>query len=212
VSERLGLWARRRWAWLLERCAALTVVGAAIASTYAVVGHATNGRHTDLWTSLDTAIPFVPETVWIYFPVYVAVLVALPFFVADRACFYRTLLSMMLAAAMCMLVFFLVPSTMPVPHVQDDGTWTVRFLRFVQAVDVANNTFPSEHVAVAFACAFGAYAYQRGLGTALILLATLVAVSTTTTKQHYWIDSPAGIAVAAIAHRLCFRGRRAETP
>jgi membrane-associated phospholipid phosphatase len=210
AGRALGLVARSSWGWLAERCVAMGIAGAIITATYQGVGRYTSDRHFDLSTSVDAMIPFVPETVWIYFPMFVALITVGTF--ADRGIFYRTLASALLSALLCTAGFLLLPSTFAIPRLAEDGTLTTSFLRWVQSIDVPNNTFPSQHVALSFAWALGALAYRRWLGLSLLVVAVAVSITTITTKQHYWIDSPAGIAVAILAHWACFRGRRATAP
>lgn len=202
---RLGWLARTPGTWLLERCAAMALAGGFVLSSYRLVGRLTDDRHHDLWTAPDDWIPFWPATVWIYFPIYVLLLASVPFTINDRAVYYRTVGSLLLATVLCSVGFVIVPSSMPLPALPQDGEdWTLRFLAWVREVDVPNNTFPSQHVALSFTVALGTLAYRPRLGRVLLVLASCVALSTITTKQHYWIDTPGGIAVAILSHFLCF--------
>ena len=207
-SETAGFFARTPVLWSLERLVVGLATCAFVSLLYYPVSDATRARHHDLASSLDGHIPFIPETIWIYFPLYLGLLFTAILGVRHRDLFYRTVTSVAVASASCVVGFLLIPSTMTLPAVEADGTWTMAFLAWMQKVDVPNNTFPSQHVAISFSVAFGALAYHRRLGQVILVMASLVAISTTTTKQHYWIDTPGGIAVALLAHWIVFRWRR----
>ncbi len=60
-------------------------------------------------------------------------------------------------------------------------------------------SFPSDHVAAAFAIAFGALLYHRRSGRVLLALAVLVAASRLLVGAHYPTDVLGGVAVAGAA-------------
>jgi membrane-associated phospholipid phosphatase len=202
-----GYVARTPLGWLVERYLTGASLAFVLGVLYFGVGRYTRDRQFDFATAIDEAIPFVPETVWIYFPFYVGIFHVALFTIRDRDVYYRTMASIAIAASLCTVGFLIAPSTMEIPRV-DDRTVTGRFLRWVQSIDVPNNTFPSQHVALSFACALGGWVQSRRLGVVLLLMATAIAISTTTTKQHYWIDSPGGMAMAVVGHLVAFRVRR----
>jgi membrane-associated phospholipid phosphatase len=203
----LGFFARSEATWLVERWVVMSAATAVIVAAYEAVGVLGAGRQADLLTSLDGEIPFIPRTVWIYFPGYVALFVLGACVIRERATFYRTMASLLLATALCLLGYALLPSPPPFSYLEADGSWTARFLAWVRRIDVPHHTFPSTHVALSFAWALGAFRYERRVGLSLLVLAAGVSVSTVTTKQHYWIDVPGGLAVALGSHWIFFRQR-----
>ena len=203
-----GFVARSPWWWALERLVVGLAAAGFVAVLYYPVAAFTADRHLDLSTSLDQAIPYLPSTVWIYMPVYLALFLVGIFGLRDRETFYRSCASIALSAFLCCAVFLVVPSTMAWPPLPDAPGATRDFLAAIREMDVPNNTFPSQHVALSFCVALGAFRYHRGLGASLLFTAVLIALSTMTTKQHYWVDSPGGIAMALAAHALAFRGFR----
>lgn len=205
-----GLLARNPMTWAAERFVVALAICGFVSLLYYPVGNLTSTRHYELASSLDAMIPFIPETVWMYFPGYISLLLVGAFGVRDRQIFYRTITSVALSSLICVIGFLLIPSTMDVPRVTAPDTWTMHFLLWVQTIDVPNNTFPSQHVALSFSVVFGAFAFSRRLGQVILLLAVGVALATMTTKQHYWIDSPGGIAVAWLSHWVVFRSRLAQ--
>lgn len=210
LPDREGLIARQPATWAMERFVAALATCGFVSLLYYPVARLTADRHYELATSIDAMIPFVPETVWMYFPGYIGLLLVGAFGVRNRNVYYRTILSVCLASVICVIGFLLVPSTMAVPKVTAPDSPTMHFLAWVQRIDVPNNTFPSQHVALSFCVAFGALLHSRRLGLVILTMALGVAAATMTTKQHYWVDSPGGILVALLAHWVLFRVRLPE--
>ncbi len=78
--------------------------------------------------------------------------------------------------------------------------------------DNSPGVFPSGHVAVAFACAFGLLSsipQRRGICVTAFVLATVVYLATIYGRYHYAVDGLASIVITAVAWRLCslFSGR-----
>lgn len=70
-------------------------------------------------------------------------------------------------------------------------------------LDITVGVFPSGHVTVGFACAFGLFAARprrRLLPWTMLAAAALVALATLYGRYHYTVDVVAGLAVAASAH------------
>ncbi|HUQ28220.1 MAG TPA: phosphatase PAP2 family protein, partial [Usitatibacter sp.] len=75
----------------------------------------------------------------------------------------------------------------------------------IYSSDVRYNCLPSLHVAQCFLAAFACGQVHRGVGTVAIAWATLVALSTLFTKQHYVLDVVGGVALAFAAHAIFLR-------
>jgi membrane-associated phospholipid phosphatase len=82
------------------------------------------------------------------------------------------------------------------------GVWGLRAL---YSSDPPYNCFPSIHVAHSFVSALTCYRVHRGLGVVATVCATLVALSTLFTKQHYIVDAIAGVLLALIAYGVFLR-------
>jgi membrane-associated phospholipid phosphatase len=78
-------------------------------------------------------------------------------------------------------------------------------LRFLYDADPPYNCFPSLHVAHSFVSALTCYRLDRRLGYGALLFASLVAISTLFTKQHYIADVVGGIVLALVAYVLILR-------
>ena len=110
---------------------------------------------------------------------------------------------MWITAYACFLVY---PTVAPrPPEVVGDG-FAAWGLRFLYDADPPYNCFPSLHVAHSFVSALTCYRLDRRLGHGMLLCASLVAISTVFTKQHYIADVLAGIVLAFAAYVVILRG------
>ena len=72
----------------------------------------------------------------------------------------------------------------------------------IYSSDVKYNCLPSLHVAQCFLAAFTCSRVHRGVGAAAAVWASLVALSTLYTKQHYVLDVVTGIVLAGLAYAI----------
>jgi membrane-associated phospholipid phosphatase len=79
------------------------------------------------------------------------------------------------------------------------------FLAAVQRIDPPGNVFPSLHVAHTTLLATLLLRDRPVLGRIAVLMATLLALSTLTTKQHFLADVVAGYALAFAGRALALR-------
>jgi membrane-associated phospholipid phosphatase len=140
----------------------------------------------------DALIPYRPRWVWIYSFLYYPVIVAVNWCVTCSRQFLYVLLSFILLLLFQMVFFLLFPVATPAEwraRNQRRGP-SERLLALVQSFDGRSNSFPSMHASVAMLTAlhlfpmFGAWAFAF---PALICLSCLF------TKQHYFVDLPAGL-------------------
>jgi membrane-associated phospholipid phosphatase len=103
--------------------------------------------------------------------------------------------------ALCGTIFLLLPLTIERPPVVSASA-SDRLLSWLYATDRPINLFPSMHVALAylFACVVGQERPRWRIS--MIVWATLIAVSTLFTRQHYAIDVIGGLVVAWAAWRI----------
>src|SRR5262245_4502553 len=160
------------------------------------------GPHHSLALASDRAIPFLPPFVFIYDLVYVAPALSV-FFMRDRAELYRALLAFGLNSLICFPIFLVFPVGYPRLAPLPD-TISGRVLAFVHVLDQPVNCFPSHHVSTAFTTWLAVRRQNRSWGALFGLIAAGIAVSTLFVKQHYIVDVPAGIAVAALTYGLSF--------
>jgi membrane-associated phospholipid phosphatase len=161
---------------------------------------------------LDALFPAVPAWAFVYGCLYLFLIILPVFVVREDELIRRTLYAYIfvwLAAYACFLAY---PTVAPRPaRVAGDG-FAAWGLRFLYAADPPYNCFPSLHVAHSFVSAFAARRVHRGLGVAALAAASLVAVSTLFTRQHYVLDVASGILLAALAGLLFLRGYARQVP
>ncbi len=105
-------------------------------------------------------------------------------------------------------VFFFVvyPTAAPRPDTVIGEGFGVWGLRALYSSDPPYNCFPSLHVAHSLVSALACSRVHRRLGIIATMFATLVAVSTLFTKQHYVLDVVAGGFLAMVAYGIFLRG------
>ena len=156
-----------------------------------------------LVTPLDAAIPFLLESVVVYWSILPMGLLPL-FVIRDPAVFRRAALAyaVTIAAALAAFVVFPVTSQGFRPDAQSYSSagfegWLLQLLYFL---DPPMNLFPSLHLALAFLAALAAWHVRRRLGALAVAWTVCIAVSVCTTKQHFVVDVAAGIALGGLAH------------
>ena len=97
------------------------------------------------------------------------------------------------------------PTRAPRPAVVIGEGFAVWGLRFLYSADPPYNCFPSLHVAHSFVSALTCWRVHRPVGMVAVLCASVVAVSTLFTKQHYMIDVLAGVLLACAAAAVWLR-------
>lgn len=151
------------------------------------------------FTAIDKAVPFLPWTAYVYWSDYLLVFVAFVGITVrgNTARFVYALFTAILFSVAVHWVFPVVypRELFPLPPGTDPVT-AFLFSRFRQ-LDTAASCFPSLHVAASYLAAYSGLRESRRRGVLLFLWATAVAIATLTTRQHYFVDVIAGMAVAA---------------
>jgi membrane-associated phospholipid phosphatase len=156
--------------------------------------------------SWDRALPLRPIWSVIYGALYVF-LIALPVFVVrEEAHVRRTFWAYLLVWITAYVCFLVYPTVAPRPPRLVGEGFAVWGLQILYDADPPYNCFPSLHVAHSFVSALTCYRLHRRLGLAALLCASLVALSTLFTKQHYIADVIAGILLAFAAYVIILRG------
>ncbi|HEX9163538.1 MAG TPA: phosphatase PAP2 family protein, partial [Thermoanaerobaculia bacterium] len=118
-------------------------------------------------------------------------------------------LTVWVSAYACFLAY---PTIAPRPLTVAGDGFAVWGLRLLYSADPPYNCFPSLHVAHSFVSAFTSFRVHRGVGTVATICASLVAVSTLFTRQHYVLDVIAGTALASIGSLVFLRNFREDVP
>lgn len=163
--------------------------------------------------AFDRLLPLTPTWALVYGALY-AFLIVLPVFVIQREELIRravwAYLTVWTAAYIC---FLLYPTVAPRPNLVMGKGFAVWGLRFLYDADPPYNCFPSLHVAHSFVSAFACNQVHRTLGIVAMSCASLVAISTLFTKQHYAADLIAGVLLAVAAYVVFLRSySRANVP
>lgn len=154
----------------------------------------------------DHAVPLQPAWALIYGALYLF-LIGLPVFVVREEEHIRRTFQAYLAVWITAYVCFLVyPTVAPRPSTVAGDGFGAWGLRLLYDADPPYNCFPSLHVAHSFVSALTCYRLHRRLGLAALFCASLVAVSTLFTKQHYIADVVAGMLLAFAAYLVILRG------
>ena len=176
---------------------------------YCGIGHAHLTRSTELLrTRFDDAIPFWPWTAWCYLPFYAGTfLIAIGGF-RHRRLFDRTAKAVVLVMVLGAMGHLFVGAEYPRPILFPPyPDLSYAFMAWVQHVDPPGNVFPSLHVAHTTMLSLLLLRDRPRLGRLALLMATMLALSTLTTKQHFIADVLGGYALAALGRAFALSPR-----
>ena len=186
-------------------------IGLALAAlqslVYFGIGHLHLTRSTELLrTRLDDAIPFWPWTSWCYLPFYAGVFIIAIAGFRRRALFNRAVLAVFVVMTIGALGHIFIGAEYPRPVLQPPyADISAAFLASVQRIDPPGNVFPSLHVAHTTMLALLLLKDRARLGLVTLIMATMLALSTLTTKQHFLADVVSGYALAFFGRWLALR-------
>lgn len=164
-----------------------------------------DAKHLDLSSDFDRWVPFCPEWVWIY--VICFLFWGTNYILITRLGkeeWFRFAVGDYLSRIICGIFFVLLPTTNIRPEVVGNGI-TAWMMQFVYQMDPAFNLFPSIHCLVSWFCFIGLRGRKEIPGWYRYfscIFAVLVFASTQFTKQHYFIDIIAGVAIAEICYYI----------
>lgn len=148
------------------------------------------------------ALPFVPAFMWVYVGCFLFWILMFPA-VSQRgkAEWYRFFTANTIGLLVCGVFFVLLPTKINRPEVTGTGL-TAWLCRFIYAADTpAVDLFPSIHCFGAWMCHIGVRGQKRyplWLRVFTPLFAIFVCFSTMFVKQHFFIDTIAGIVLAEL--------------
>lgn len=178
-----------------------TAVSAFWVLVYFGVGNVNAARHAWMleWDPIRY-VPLLSPFVFVYLSAYIMPLA--PYLaLRDRARTRRFAAVTFGVIAFCGVVFLLLPFTIERPSIFSDAS-SDRLLGWLYATDRPINLFPSMHVALAYLFAYGTGQERPRWKKFMMLWATLIALSTLFTHQHYVVDVLGGIIVAMGAWRI----------
>jgi membrane-associated phospholipid phosphatase len=172
---------------------------------YLVIAAVTRGRILHLpELALDRMVPVQPA----WAPIYLSYFL-FPFLpmlvIRQEELIRRTFLAWLMVWIVGYACFLVYPTVLPRPIGEIGEGFFAWFLRGIYDADAPRNCLPSLHVASPFVAALACWRVHRGVGLAAGLWASLIALSTVFTKQHYVVDVVAGIFLAGVAYAVFLR-------
>ncbi|MFC5528779.1 phosphatase PAP2 family protein [Cohnella yongneupensis] len=178
-------------------------------------GPVANQQVSKLLTSVDVAIPFVkffalPYSVWIFY-IYVCLIY---FFFKEASVYYRALLTYIVCALICYLIYSVFQTTVPRPVVTGTDPFS-ELVRFIYNRDQPYNCFPSIHC-------FSSYMVMRMVWTSsfrnkwnltlITAMSSTIIMSTLFVKQHVIMDALAGFLLVELVVPLIVLLERSLKP
>jgi len=152
-------------------------------------------------TWIDRAVPLIPWTIWLYVSEYIF-FVAVFFNIKSMSRMNEYFYSLLSLQLVCIPIFWLWPTVFPrylFPLPNDMDSLTGFVFTALRSTDYPSNCCPSLHVSGVFISAF-VLRDRKWLFPIFTIWATVITISTLTTKQHYVIDVAGGLAVALFIH------------
>jgi membrane-associated phospholipid phosphatase len=163
-------------------------------------------------TPLDRAIPLVPWTIFIYTSEY-WLFISAYFIFRDELTRNKYIWSYFGVLAFGAVFFVFLPTTYPrseYPLVGDPSAFTYRVFQALRNADDPSNCFPSMHVTCCYLTAFAFLERPESRRNFWIyfIWASLIALSTLPTKQHYIVDVVGGVMLSLSGYWVFFRKMR----
>jgi membrane-associated phospholipid phosphatase len=153
-------------------------------------------------TFIDKAIPFLPWTVIPY--LFLILGMYLFAFINHREDFFTALVALTIAVTINYSIYLIYPTVFNRPPAPDDGLAVSVYLWLV-SIDSPANCLPSGHITTPAIGCWYLMQHRKRARIPLSIIFVLLALTTLTTKQHYLIDIPAGLATAFIGGVLAQR-------
>jgi membrane-associated phospholipid phosphatase len=181
---------------------------------YFGIGHAHLTRSTELLrTRLDDMIPFWPWTSWCYLPFYAATFIIAIAGVRRRALFNRAVMAVLIVLTVGAMGHLFIGAEYPRPVLHPPyADVSAAFMAWVQHIDPPGNVFPSLHVAHTTMLSLILIRDRPVLGRVALVMATMLALSTLTTKQHFIADVVSGYILAIGGWLFATRGITSLAP
>ena len=155
--------------------------------------------------AIDKIMPFWTWTTWVYFTEYVIFFCAY-FGLKKSENVSRYFYAYMGILLFSCIVFVFYPVTFPRADYPILGNsisdQALLFLRTY--MDSPANCLPSLHVSSCFISSFCFWGESRKKAVFYFVWSSLVAISTMTTKQHYWIDVWTAFLLTGVFYWICF--------
>ncbi|HTL11405.1 MAG TPA: phosphatase PAP2 family protein, partial [Bdellovibrionota bacterium] len=156
---------------------------------------------------VDRAVPFVPQTVWIYTSEFILFILTYALS-RDHRNANKYLYSFLALQTVSVAIFVIYPTTFPraqFPLPADLDPLTRALFAHLRVTDTPANCAPSLHVSSCYLSSFVFLDERRRLFPLFFLWASAIAFTTLTTKQHYLVDVALGFVFAAIFYWIFHR-------
>lgn len=162
--------------------------------------------------AIDDMIPVIPVFAVIYLFSYVFWICGpIAASLTSRRNFINYIVGLSMAYLVGFLIFVFLPSYMDraaegiIEISQRPGIFN-RMLAMIYGADGSNyafNLFPSYHCLISLYCYFGVRKQpeiSKGFRAYSLIMTILICLSTVFTKQHYFVDMPAGLAISVLCY------------
>ena len=163
---------------------------------------------------IDVAVPFVPQTVWLYVSEYLYGVV-IYWSYRDILNLNRFVYAVFSLLVTCVLVFWLWPTTISrdlFPSPANLSPVTCLVFTALRRADSPANCLPSFHVGSVYLSCFLLSNEGRRKFLFFLVWGTAISLSTLTVKQHYFVDVVAGFGLAVIFYYVFRRARFEAAP
>lgn len=160
-------------------------------------------------TALDRAVPLMPWTIFVYMSEYVLFISAY-FTFRDELTRNKYIWAYFGVLTVGAVFFIFFPTTYPrhdYPLPLDMNPFIYRAFAALREADDPSNCFPSMHVTCCFLTAYAFLEKTESRRSFWIYFAwaTVIALSTLPTKQHYIVDVMSGLALSACGYWVFFK-------
>jgi membrane-associated phospholipid phosphatase len=153
-------------------------------------------------TAIDRLMPFWPATIFVYSLIFLLIAAA-PFLLNTEILFRRTIFAFLVLLGLNVALFAVCPVASNLrPEIATLYEPWQMIYRQVYAVDTSANCFPSFHVSLATLIGFTFLRTRPKVFRALVGPLILIALSTMTTKQHYFYDVLGGFLLGYLVYRI----------
>ncbi len=191
----------------LKYPAGVVMFGIAYALYYTTNHHPIFAPRELPMTFLDEMVPFLPWTIFIYMSEYFY-FTAIYIICKDLENLNKYLYSFFFTQALSCLIFLIYPTTYPrdqFPVPAETPVLLQSLWAWLRSQDAPTNCLPSLHVSTVYLSAFIFKDEQREKLPFFLGWATLIALSTLPTKQHYLVDVVTGLVLAIIMYVMFHR-------
>lgn len=162
-------------------------------------------------SSVDLMVPFMPWTLWVYLSEYI--LFAVVYLTLPNPEVRNKYLYAFLALQLVSIFIFIIwPTTYPRElfslenYSGSSAPITLKMFEILRGVDSPASCAPSLHVSSCYLSALSFLGVSLRKSIFFLSWATLVAISTLTTKQHYFFDLYSGLFLALALYFIFFYG------